>query len=86
MSESRWGKVRDNIDFALLVTLFAVLFCTTASTQRRLAEMEERLLDRLDQMDQQLMDTIHRQEHAGVDRYRDPTRAAPHPTRGPRVG
>ena len=59
MSESRWGKVRDNIDFVLVVLLFVVLFCTTASTHRRLAEMEERLLDRLDQMDQQLMDTIH---------------------------
>ena len=67
MSESRWGKVRDNIDFVLVVSLFVVLFCTTASTHRRLAEMEERLLDQLDQMDQQLMDTIQRQENAGVN-------------------
>ncbi|MXZ60510.1 MAG: hypothetical protein F4228_04085 [Acidobacteria bacterium] len=67
MTESRWGNFRDNTVIALLVALFVVLFCTTASTHRRLAAMEERLLDRLDQMDQRLMDTIHRQEHAGVD-------------------
>ena len=58
MIESRWGNFRDNTAIVLLVALFVVLFCTTASTQRRLAEMEERLLDRLDQVDQQLLGTI----------------------------
>ena len=58
MTESRWGNFRDNTVIALLVALFVVLFCTTASTHRRLAGMEERLLDRLDQLDQQLLGTV----------------------------
>ena len=67
MTESWWEKVWDNTVLILLVTLHVVLFCTTASTHRRLAEMEERLLDRLDQVDQRLLDAIQRWEHAGVD-------------------
>lgn len=67
MSESRWGNFSDNTVNVLLVTLLVVLFGTTASTHRRLAGMEERLLDRLDQVDQRLLDAIQRREHAGVD-------------------
>ena len=67
MIESRWGNFRDNTVIALLVALFVVLFCTTASTHRRLAGMEERLLDRLDQVDQELSGTIDGLAHAGVD-------------------
>ena len=67
MSESSWGNFRDNTVIGLLIALFVVLFCTTASTHRRLADMEERLLGRLDQLDQELSDTIDRLAHAGVD-------------------
>ena len=67
MSGSRWGNSSDHTVIVLLVALFVVLFGTTASTHRRLAGMEERPLDRLDQLDQQMLRTIHRREHAGVD-------------------
>ena len=67
MSESNRGRIRDTTVPVLLGTLLVALFYTTASTHRRLADMEERLLDQLDQVDQQLMDTIQRQENAGVD-------------------
>ncbi len=67
MSDSRCGNSSDHTVIVLLVALFVVLFGTTASTHRRRAAMEERLLDRLDQVDRQLLHTIHRREHAGVD-------------------
>ena len=47
MSESRWGKVRDSTVPVLLGTLIVALFYTTASTHGRMADMENRLGERI---------------------------------------
>ena len=47
MSASRWGKVRDNTVPVLLGTLIVALFYTTASTHGRMADMENRLGERI---------------------------------------
>ncbi|MCY3744936.1 MAG: hypothetical protein OXH05_01795 [Acidobacteria bacterium] len=47
MTESKWGRVRDNTVPVLLGTLMVALFYTTASTQGRMADMENRLGERI---------------------------------------
>ena len=47
MSESRWAKVKDSTVPVLLGTLIVALFYTTASTHGRMADMENRLGERI---------------------------------------
>ncbi len=47
MTESKWGKVKDSTVPVLLGTLIVALFYTTASTQGRMADMENRLGERI---------------------------------------
>ena len=62
MTESRWGKVRDNTVPFLLGTLIVALSCTTASTRGRMADMENPLGERLHRVEKQLSDRITRLE------------------------
>ena len=69
MSESRWGKVKDSTVPVLLGTLIVALFYTTASTQGRMADMDNRLgerinalSDRMSGMEKRLSDRITRLE------------------------
>ena len=47
MSESRWTRVRDNTVPVLLGTLIVAMFYSTASTHGRMADMENRLGERI---------------------------------------
>ena len=47
MTESRWTKVRDNTVPVLLGTLIVAMFYSTASTHGRMADMENRLGERI---------------------------------------
>ncbi len=65
MTESKWTKVRDNTVPVLLGTLIVALFYTTASTHGRMADMENRLGERINALsdrthgtDQDLSDRI----------------------------
>lgn len=55
MSESRWGKVRDNTVPVLLGTLIVALFYTTASSQGRMADMENRLGERINALSDRIV-------------------------------
>ena len=55
MSESRWGRVRDNTVPVLLGTLIVALFYTTASSQGRMADMENRLGERINALSDRIV-------------------------------
>ena len=54
MTESKWGKVKDNTVPVLLGTLIVALFYTTASTHGRMADMENRRARRPDLHDSRI--------------------------------
>lgn len=68
MSESRWRKVRENTVPVLLGTLIVAMFHTTASTHGRMADMENRLGERMHRMERELSDRIHGVERELSDR------------------
>ena len=68
MTESKWGKVRDNTVPVLLGTLIVALFYTTASTQGRMADMENRLGERVHRVERELSDRINGVEKRLSDR------------------
>ena len=59
MSESRWAKVKDNTVPVLLGTLIVALFYTTANTHGRMADMENRLGERINEVDKNLSNRIN---------------------------
>jgi len=78
MSESKRGRIRDTTIPVLLGTLIVALFYTTASTQGRMADMENRLGGRISA----LSDRITRLEtlmEVHLEAYS--TQAAPHAVR-----
>ena len=75
MTESKWTKVRDNTVPVLLGTLIVAMFYSTASTHGRMADMENRLgerinalSDRTHQADKDLSDRISGMEKRLSDR------------------
>ena len=68
MTESKWGKVKDNTVPVLLGTLIVALFYTTASTQGRMADMENRLGERVHRVERELSDRINGVEKRLSDR------------------
>lgn len=75
MSESRWTRVRDNTVPVLLGTLIVAMFYSTASTHGRMADMENRLgerinalSDRVNGVDKDLSDRINGLEQRLSDR------------------
>ncbi len=71
MTKSRWGKVRDNTVPVLLGTLIVALFYTTASSQGRMADMENRLGERINTLSDRIirLETlmeVHLEAHAGT--------------------
>lgn len=69
MSESNRGRVRDTTVPVLLGTLIVVLFHTTASTHGRMAEMENRLGDRISALSDRItrletLTEIHLEAHS----------------------
>ena len=68
MTESKWGRVRDNTVPVLLGTLIVALFYTTASTQGRMADMENRLGERVHRVERELSDQINGVEKRLSDR------------------
>ena len=70
MSESNRGWIRDTTVPVLLGTLIVALFYTTASTHGRMAEMENRLGDRISALSDRItrLETlmeVHLAAHSG---------------------
>ncbi|MYH23509.1 MAG: hypothetical protein F4023_09230 [Acidobacteria bacterium] len=59
MTESKWGKVKDNTVPVLLGTLIVAMFYSTASTHGRIADMENRLGERVHRLERELSDRIN---------------------------
>ena len=79
MSKSRWRKLRDNTVPVLLGTLIVALFYTTASIHGRMADMENRLGERMHRMERELSARITRLEtlmEVHLEAHSGPARSA----------